>query len=52
MFTGIFTDSGLRRRNVRGVYECQECGSAHLGRESAYRCCAEQMTEYEAAEAV
>jgi hypothetical protein len=35
-----------------GAYECQECGSAHLGRESAYRCCAEQMIECEAAEAV
>jgi hypothetical protein len=23
---------------VRGTCECQECGSAHLGRESAYRC--------------
>ena len=23
-----------------GVYECPECGSAHLGTEAAYACCA------------
>lgn len=30
-----------------GAYECPECGSAHLGTEAAYACCAESEGDEE-----